>query len=95
MNMTKQEWTAVGIDEENGCEEWWEALDAAYPAFAASLRKNRVAVIRSELWGPLASLPGFEDGPEFAPTPILDFGGEGEQWAETTGRRHNVFEELS
>lgn len=88
------EWTAIAIDEENGCEAWWDALDERYPGFADSLRCNRVAVIRSELWSALAALPGFEDGPEMAPNPILDFGSEGEQWADVCARRHGVFETL-
>jgi hypothetical protein len=86
------EWTAIQIDEENGSQGWWDALDATYPALSESLRKNRVAVIKADLWGRLAALPGFDDGPEFAPNPILDCGGDGDQWADVVGRKHNVFE---
>lgn len=89
------EWTAVKIDEENGDETWWAALDATYPGFADSLRNNRVAVIRSELWSDLAALPGFDDGPEHAPDPILDCGWDNEQAADVLAARHSVFETLA
>jgi hypothetical protein len=90
----KSEWLAIQIDEENGEEVWWDALDERFPKLANSLRRNRVAVIRAELWADLAALPGFDDGPEFAPNPILDCGGEGERWAGVVGQSHGVFETL-
>jgi len=85
---------AVQIDEENGNDAWWTALEERFPGFARSLRRNRVAVISAHLWDQLASIPGFEDGPDSAPTPLLDCGGEGDQWADVCAQRHAVFEEL-
>lgn len=85
-------YTAIVIDEENGSEAWWDAVRETYPALADSLTRDRAAVIAAPLWDALAALPGFEDGPEFAPNPILDCGGEGEQWAHVTGGAHATFE---
>jgi len=87
-------WIAIKIDEENESEAWWEAIEDRYPRLANSIRRNRCAVIRAEFWDTLAALPGFGDGLEMAPNPIIDCGGEGEQWADVASRPHSVFEEL-
>lgn len=82
---------AIRVDEENCATVWWEALAEAFPAFCRSLRRNNAAVIRSNLWDKLADLPGFEDGPDYAPTPIIYLG---EDMTEVACGRHGVFDKL-
>ncbi len=78
----------VRVDTENNAEEWWSALTEAYPRFAASLRKHGAAVIAEPLWVALAALPGFKDGPEYAPTALIRHG-------DPSDGRHDVFVELN
>lgn len=92
--MTTATYIAVRADHENNAEEWWDALRQQYPRFADTFMRHDVAVIRSELWDVLAALPGFSDGPEYAPTALLDCGSEGDQWSAAVAETHQVFEEL-
>ena len=89
------EFIAIRVDEENSAEAWWAALETAYPRFCDSLRSNFVAVISADLWNDLSELDGFNDGPEFARTALLDLGSDGDQFADVVARRHSVFDELS
>lgn len=93
--MAAKSYIAVRVDGENNAARWWDALDATYPDFARSLRRNDVAVIDSSLWHELAALPGFEDGPDYARCALIDCGGEGDQWADAVAGRHSVFDALS
>lgn len=43
----------------------------------------------------LAALPGFEVGPQFASTALIDCSDDGPEWAGVVGGAHGVFEELS
>ncbi len=92
---TTKTFIAVRVDAENNAETFWDALTEAFPSFARSLRKNDAAVIEESLWGSLAGLPGFSDGPAHAPDALIDCGGEGDQWADVVAGRHEVFETLS
>ena len=92
MNATETGYTAIGIDEENGSEEFFAALEDAAPMLHARLIRDRHAVIACPLWDEIAALPGFADGPEMAPDALLDFGDEGDQWVHVTGSKHAVFE---
>lgn len=89
------DYIAVRVDAENNAETWWEAVREAYPDFARSLERNGAAVIRGNLWHALAALPGFEDGPAYAPTALIDCGSDGDQWCDVVSARHAVFESLS
>lgn len=86
---------AIRVEAEYNAPEFWAALRQEYPALAQSLTKDGVAVIRSELWDTIASLPGFDGGPEYAPAAIIDCGSEGERWADVVACRHHVFEVLA
>ena len=86
---------AVRVDDENNAETWWTALREQFPDFARSLARNGAAVIDAPLWDELAALPGFEDGPEHAPTALIDCGSEGEQFADVVAGVHQYVEALS
>jgi hypothetical protein len=92
MNAT---YTAIRVEHEYNAEQWWDALREAYPVFAASLTSDSVAVIAAPLWDALAALPGFDGGPEYAPTALIDCGSGGDHWSDVVARRHSVFETLS
>lgn len=86
---------AVRVDQENSGDVWWSFLRDRYPNFARSLEKNGVAVIEESLWKELAyKSPRFWDGPEYAPTPLIDCGSDGPQWEEVIVKRHQVFNRL-
>jgi hypothetical protein len=86
---------AVRVDDENNAGVWWDALRAAYPAFARALERDGAAVSSADLWTDLVTLPGFAGGPAYAPTALIDCGPEGDRWADVVGGRHSVFENLS
>ncbi len=86
---------AVRVDDEYHADEFWAALRDRHPGFAASLARNGAAVIAAGLWDELASLPGFGGGPVYAPTALIDCGGEGDGWADVVGGRHSVYESLA
>ncbi len=88
-------YTAVRVEAEYNAEEWWDALRERYPNFARSLERNDAAVIAAPLWDDLASLPGFSGGHDYAPTALIDCGGEGEGWDDVVAGRHQVFDTLS
>lgn len=94
--MTMNEnYIAVRVDDENTAEAWWDAARQQYPDFTRSLERNGTAIIHASLWNSLAALPGFSDGPDYAPTALIDCGGEGEQWVGVAAGRHGVFDALS
>ena len=86
---------AVRVDDENSADQWWAEVSGKYPDFARSLRRNNAAVIDANLWNQLAELDGFEDGPEHAPTALIDCGSEGDQWTDVVAGSHATFEALS
>lgn len=94
MAASRTDYIAIKIDEENGSKAWWDALDKRCPSLADSLRRNRAAVVTHAVLIELATLPGFDDGPEYAPNPILDCGDEGEMVSAFNGGRYAVFETL-
>lgn len=60
----------VQVDEENNAEEWWDALrrlDRGSKRLERAIDSGRVT--RAQL-AVLRSLPGWEDGPEFARTAL-------------------------
>ena len=85
---------AVKIDDENIAEIWWSALEEKYPALCAALRNssNCGVVLSNDAFEAIAALPGFEDGPEYAQTALIDFGDEGENYGYTVAGRHVYFE---
>jgi hypothetical protein len=95
MNTAKTVYIAVRVDEENNAEEWWDALAECYPNFTRSLQRNEAAVIAASLWNDLASLPGFDDGPDYASTALIDCGSESAQWDDVVAGRYQVFDTLS
>lgn len=80
------------VDAENNAETWWNAVREAYPSIAKALTDHGHAVIAVDIWDKLAALPGFEDGPEYAPTALIDCSNTGDQWADIVGTTHRVFE---
>ncbi len=86
---------AIRVDKENNAETFWAALRATYPVLARSLERNGAAVIESSLWRALAALPGFDDGPEYGATALIDCGSEGDQFGDVTAGAHQVFEVIS
>jgi hypothetical protein len=86
------EYLGIKVDCENNAETWWGELDATYPELADSLRENDCAVITRGVWSAIACLPGFHDGPTYAPTPIIDCGDKGDAWRDVVCSRHRVFE---
>lgn len=88
------DYIAIRVDDENNAEEWWDAAREAAPKIAASLSRNNAAVVTRPVFDALAALPGFEDGPEYAPAALIDCGGEGDKWADVIGDKHGVFESV-
>lgn len=68
----------VRVDDENNATEWWDALQACRPVLASQLRRNDVTAINRATWNALTALPGWRDGPDYAPTPLICLGGEPE-----------------
>lgn len=85
---------AIRVDDENNADAWWCALDEHYPRFANSLRRNGQAVIAEALWKNLTVLPGYEDGPAFAPTALLCAGSGSDLWCDVNAGTYAVFETL-
>jgi hypothetical protein len=61
----------VRPDDEHNADQFWDALDAAIPAVADSLRERNEAELTAEEWAAVQALPGFGGGPEYAPTALL------------------------
>ena len=85
---------AVEVDEENPAEIWWSALEEKYPDLYEALRnsKNCGVVLSDAAWEAIEELPGFEDGPEYARTALLDWGDEGDEFCEIVFGRNMYFE---
>lgn len=66
----------VRVDDENNATEWWDALQACRPVLASQLRRNGAAEITRSDWNAITALPGWRDGPDYAPTPIVCVGPE-------------------
>jgi hypothetical protein len=92
--MATKSYLAVLVDLENNADGWWTALREHYPRFARVLSHDGHAVIARNLWAQLEALPGFADGPDYAPTALIDCGNEGSRWADVVAGRHSVFDSL-
>jgi hypothetical protein len=84
---------AIRVDDENNAERWWDALREARPDIATSLERNGCAVVSDSVLHSLESLPGWSDGPEYAKTPLIDYGDAGDGYGDVVAGRHQVFEE--
>jgi hypothetical protein len=62
----------IKADDENNAETFWAALDQQYPAVAKALRESGEIAVTPELFGSLKQLPGFSDGPSYAPTALVE-----------------------
>lgn len=89
---TTTSYIGIKVDAENNAEAWWEAVREAYPSIAQALTDHGHAVVAVDIWDQLAALPGFEDGPEHAPTALIDCSNAGDQWADIVGTTHRVFD---
>ena len=69
--MATKSYLAVLVDLENNADGWWTALREHYPRFARVLSHDGHAVIARNLWAQLEALPGFADGPDYAPTALM------------------------
>jgi len=69
--MATPEKVLVLVDEENGSEEWWEALRRRFPALADELERDGSAKVSREELAQLQQLPGWDTGPEHAPNPLV------------------------
>jgi hypothetical protein len=85
---------AVMVDEENSAELWWQEVRSRWPMFARSLTANGCAVITAGLLDELKTAPGYFDGPEYAPTPVMDFGVDDSGFTDATDGPYGVFESL-
>ena len=54
-------------DDENNADTWWSEMDVVAPEIARDLRDNDFAVVTEEVYARLAELPGWSNGPEYAP----------------------------
>lgn len=84
--------TAILVDQENNAEVWWEELRSVYPQIAAELSRRQHAVVTEEVYNLLASLPGFADGPDYAPTALIHAGNSGDLYGEVVSSAHRVFD---
>ena len=68
----KLSWYLVQVDAENNAEFWWSELDKVNPALATAIRNTDVPIRISQFSLDLmASLPGWGNGPAYAPTPVI------------------------
>jgi hypothetical protein len=90
-------YTAVVVDHENNAEVWWEYMRKWAPAFALALSRHGVVVVPRDLCDILRGAPGYNDndGPDFAPFPVLFYEEGSPGWDEVTSQKHLFFEELS
>ena len=61
----------VRADEDNNAEEFWGELDAAFHDVAEQLRESGVARVTAADWEAIRKLPGFSDGPDYAPDALI------------------------
>jgi hypothetical protein len=61
----------IQADDENNAEVFWAAFDAAYPELAQQVR-NGGATVDAATWQAIQELDGFSDGPDYAPTALVE-----------------------
>ena len=69
--MTTTTTLTIAIDNENNADIFWAAFDEQMPELAAQLREGETAVTK-EIWEKIQSIEGFCDGPNYAPTALIE-----------------------
>lgn len=81
-------YSAIRVDMENNAEDFWDDLRDALPHVAKSLTRNGCAVVSHAVLMRLDSLGAFTGNP----SPLIDYGTEGDGFADVAGSRHEVIE---
>lgn len=79
---------AIRVDHECNADKFWGNLRDAIPGLAVSLKRNGCAVVSTAILSQLADLDAF-DG---EPSPLIDYGTEGQGYLDVVSDRHSVYE---
>jgi sulfur relay (sulfurtransferase) DsrC/TusE family protein len=62
----------VRADYENNAELFWDTVREKHPAIAKKLKADTDVVLTEEEWEIVQAVEGFEDGPSYAPTALIE-----------------------
>jgi hypothetical protein len=62
----------VRADYENNAELFWDTIREKHPAIAEKLQADTDIVLTNEEWETVQSVEGFEGGPSYAPTALVE-----------------------